>query len=100
MSNWERPTTLQDIGFNTILAFVESLRGIAEVYEDPQLSGNEMLMYWDDQQGLHPVVGMGISTYAVQRPNHNDDFNYVKWAAMGWLAKTTYDGNKCALFAD
>jgi hypothetical protein len=100
MSNWERPTTLQDIGFRTILEFVMSLRGIAEVYEDPQLSGNEMFMYWDDQQGFHPVVGMGISTYAVQRPNHNDDFNYVKWAAMGWLAKTTYDGNKCALFAD
>ncbi len=99
MSNWERPTSLADIGFRNILEFVMSLRGIKEVYEDPELSGNEMFMYWDDQQGFHPVVGMGISTYAVQRQNHNDDFNFVKWTAVGWLAKTDFSGNKCALFA-
>ena len=99
MSNWERPTSLADIGFNNILSFVLSLRGIADVYEDPELSGNEMFMYWGDQQGFHPVVGAGISTYAVQRPNFNDDFNFVKWTAVGWLAKTDFTGNKCALFA-
>ncbi|MDB4306041.1 DUF6260 family protein [bacterium] len=99
MSNWERPTSLQDIGFNNILAFVLSLRGIVEVYEDPELSGNQMLMYWDDQQGLHPVIGMAVSTYAVPRVMHNDDFNYVKWCATGWLAKTTYEGLKCAIYA-
>lgn len=99
MSNWERPTSLSDTGFGNILLFVLSLRGIAEVYEDPELTGNQMFMYWDDQQGFHPVVGQGISTYAVPRVMHNDDFNYVKWCAVGWLAKTTYDGLKCAIYA-
>jgi len=97
MSNWERPTSLADIGFRNILEFVMSLRGIKDVYEDPELSGNEFFMYWDSQEGFHPVVGMGISSYAVQRQAHNDDFNFVKWCAQGWLAKTDFTGNKCAL---
>jgi hypothetical protein len=100
MSNWERSVALTDSTFGKILDFIEELRGIKEVYEDPELSGNEMFMFWDSQQGFHPVVGMGISTYAVQRQAHNDDFNFIKWNSVGWLAKTDFSDNKCALFAD
>lgn len=100
MSNWERSVALTDSTFGTILSFVLELRGIIEVYEDPEMVDNEIFFFWDNQMGFHPVVGMGISTYAVQRNAHNDDFNFVKWNAVGWLAKTDFSGNKCALFAD
>ncbi len=98
MSNWERSVALTDSTFGSILSFVETLKGIAEVYEDSRLVGNELVMYWDDQQGFHPVVGMGINSYAVPRQFHNADFNFIKWAAVGFLAKTDFSNRKCAIF--
>lgn len=98
MSNWERPFSTAEGMFGTIGEYVAKLRGIAEIYEDSRLVGNEIVMYWDDQQGFHPVVGMGLSTYATPRVNHNDDFKFIKWAAVGFLAKTDYEGRKCALY--
>ena len=98
MSNWERPFSTNEGTFGTILDMVMRLRGISEVYEDSRLVGNQIVMYWDDQQGFHPVVGMGMSTYATPRVNHNDDFRFIKWAAVGFLAKTDYEGRKCALY--
>lgn len=99
MSHWEDDYSA-DKGDNTIRERVERLRGIAEVYEDSELTGNQIVLYWDDQQGFHPVVGMGISSYAVPRVYHNDDFQFIKWAAVGFLAKTDYTGRKCALYGE
>lgn len=99
MSNWERPFTTSDAMFGTILEYVGKLRGIAEIYEDSELVGNELVLYWDDQQGFHPVVGMGMSTYMVPRQFHNSDFTAIKWAAVGFLAKNDAEGRKCALYA-
>lgn len=98
MSNWERPFSTSEGMFGTIGEYVAKLRGISEIYEDSKLVGNEIVMYWDDQQGFHPVVGMGMSTYATPRVYHNDDFRFIKWAAVGFLAKTDYEGRKCALY--
>lgn len=100
MTNWEKPVSLSEIGFSTILAFVQSLRGIIEVYEDSELVDNQVVMYWGDQQGLHPVTGMALSSYAVPRTFHNDDFNFIKWAAVGFISKTDFNGNKCALYGE
>lgn len=99
MSNLERVFSTAEGVFGTIEDMVKKLRGIEEIYEDSALVGNEIVMYWADQQGFHPVVGMAISTYAVERKMHNDDFNYVKWAAVGFLAKTDAENRKCALYA-
>lgn len=98
MSNWERPFSTGDATFGTILEYIMKLRGISEVYEDSRLVGNQIVMYWDDVQGFHPVVGMGMSTYAAPRVYHNDDFRFIKWAAVGFLAKTDYEDRKCALY--
>lgn len=100
MSNWEQPFATTDAMFGTILEFVGKLRGIVEIYEDSRLVGNQLVMYWDDQQGFHPVVGMGMSTYMVPRQFHNSDFTAIKWAAVGFLAKTDAENRKCALYAE
>lgn len=100
MSNWERPFSITDSLFGTVLEYIMKLRGISEIYEDSRLVGNQITMFWDDQQGFHPVVGMGISTYAVPRLNHNSDFNFIKWAAVGFIAKTDFEGRTCALYAE
>lgn len=97
-SNWERVFSTAEGTFGTIMDMIMKLRGIAEIVEDSELTGNEVAMIFISQQGMHPVVGMGMSTYAVPRVNHNDDFNYVKWAAVGFLAKNDFSGKTCALY--
>lgn len=97
-SNWERVFTTATGAFGTIRDMIANLRGIVEIYEDSELVGNQLTMFWDDQQGFHPVVGMAISSYAVQRANHNDDFNFIKWAGVGFLSKTDFSNRKCALY--
>ena len=99
MSNWERPFSGSDFGFGTILDMVKKLRGISDVYEESALTGNQIALYWDDLMGLHPVVGMGINTYAVPRQFHNSDFAFIKWCAVGFCAKVSKSGKKCALYA-
>jgi hypothetical protein len=97
-SNWERVFSTSEGIFGDIRAMIGRLRGIVEIYEDSELVGNQLTMFWDDQQGFHPVVGMAISSYAVQRINHNDDFNFIKWAGVGFLSKTDFSSRKCALY--
>ena len=99
LSNWERPYSTADGTFGTIAEYVAKLRGITEIYEDSEIVGNELVMYWDDQQGLHPVVGMGMSSYAVPRTMPNSDHSFIMMTAVGFLAKTDYSGRKCALYA-
>lgn len=99
-SNWERMYDSDNSSNVTILDMIKKLTGIAEIYEDSALTGNQLVMYWDDLQGFHPVTGMALSSYAVPRVYHNDNFDFVKWAAVGFVAKSTYTGKKCALYAD
>lgn len=98
LSNWERPFSVTDSLFGTVLEYVMKLRGISEIYEDSRLTGNQIVMFWDDQQGFHPVVGMGLSSYAVPRLTHNADFNFIKWCAVGFIVKTDFEGRTCALY--
>lgn len=99
MSSWERPFTTSDGTFGTIGQYIGQLRGIVEIYEDSELIGNELALYWDDQQGFHPVVGMGMASYALPRTMPNSDHSFIMMTAAGFLAKTDYDGRKCALYA-
>lgn len=100
MSNMERFVDPQTWTLGTIKDLVMRLEGIAEIYIDSALTGGKFIMYWDDQQGLHPVVGMGINTYAVPRQFHNSDFAFVKWSAVGFCAKTSFSGKKCVVYGD
>lgn len=98
-SNWERPFSVGDSVFGTIGEYIGKLRGIAEIYEDSELVGNQMAMFWADQQGFCPVVGMAINTYAMPRQTPTANFDFVKWSAVGFVAKSSYTGKKCALYA-
>ena len=100
MSNMEKFVSADTWWSGTIKDLVLKLEGIAEIYIDSALTGGKFIMYWDDQMGLHPVVGMGINTYAVPRQFHNSDFAFVKWSAVGFCAKTSFSGKKCVLFGN
>jgi hypothetical protein len=99
-SNWERPFATADGSFGTIGDYISKLRGIAEIVEDDQLTGNQIAMFYDDQQGFHAVSGMAMSTYAVPRQYHNSPFDYIMWNAMGFVSKSDFAGRKCALYAE
>lgn len=101
MTNWLRPTTLQTTGFGNILTFVMSMTDgrIVVTYEDSKLSGNEAFFYVDSTRGFHAKTGMGMSSYAVPRVMHNDPYNFIKWGAFGFMAKTTFGSKRCALYA-
>lgn len=99
MSNLERVYSQSEGVYGTILDMVQKLLGIKEVYEDSKLSGNQIIMYWADLQGMHAVVGSAIATEAEPRDRFNSPFAYTKYAALGFVPKTDFSGRKCALFA-
>lgn len=101
MSNWLRPTSTNDSTFGNILAFVSAtLAGrIGEIYEDSNLTDNQVFFYVDSRQGLHAKTGMAMSSYALPRFKHNDPYNFVKWMATGFMSKTTFGGLRKALYA-
>lgn len=101
MSNLDKRVYSTATGaWGTILQYIEGLRYFAEVYEDSNLSGNQIAMYLDDQMGFHMVSGMAMSTYANPRLYHNSPFTYTKWAAMGFVSKNDTQDRKCALYAE
>ena len=99
-SNWERVFSTAEGIFGTIEDMIMKLTGIGEIVEDSRLTGNQIAMLWLDSSGFHPVTGMAISSYALPRLRHNDDYNFIKWAAVGFLARNDYTGRKCALYAE
>jgi hypothetical protein len=99
MSYWERtPYSVDDATFGNILTFIKNLRYFEEIYEDSELTGNQIIMYWDDQQGFHAVSGMAMSTYALPRQFHNSPFAYTKWTALGFMAKTDAENRRNVLY--
>ncbi len=99
-SNFERVFSTAEGIFGTIADMVMRLRGVVEIVEDSELVGNQIAFtYLDAMEGFHPVTGMAISSYAMRRDAPNDDFNYMKWAAMGFMSRNSYSGFKCALYA-
>jgi len=98
-SNWERPFATADSSFGTIGDYISRLRGIKEIYEDSNLTGNQCSFLYNDQAGFHGVSGMAINTYALPRQFHNSPFAYTKWCALGFNAKEDFSDRKCALYA-
>lgn len=100
ISYWEKiPYSLNDKGFGTVLSYIEGLRGIKSVYEDPELTGGkELLFAFFSQQGFHAVTGQALSTYMDERVKKRDPFTLIKWMAQGYLAKSDFKGQKTALY--
>ncbi len=80
----------------TIRQRVLDLGGIGEIMVDNSLVGNQLaLVYLNGTEGLHSVTAMPISTYPVERLRHNDPYEWIKWAKVGFqckVRKTEVDG--------
>lgn len=99
-SNWERISSTEDSTFGNIMTTVKAfVSGIEEVFEDSNLTGNQIFFYSEGFEGLQAKIGMAMSTYALPRFKHNDDFTYVKWMAAGFIARETYGGRDSCLYA-
>lgn len=99
-TNWANRVYSTATGaWGTIWDYISNLFYFDEVYVDSNLDGNQIAMYWDDQQGFHAVSGMAMSTYALPREYHNAPFDYVKWCAQGFVSKTDADDRFTALYA-
>jgi hypothetical protein len=99
-SNWERPLSNADSTFGSLGKYIQAnLRGIVEIIEDDKLVGNKIVFLQNNQDGFHAVSGMAINTYAVPRQLHNSPYAYVKFCAVGFMAKQDFSGKKTALYA-
>lgn len=99
-SRWEDEFDSANSSNVTVEEMILKLSGISEVIEDSALEGNQISFVFLSQQGFHPVVGMPISTEPVERRGSRDDYNFIKWAAVGFIAKQTKSGKTCALYAE
>lgn len=95
----EQPFTLQQTGFGKLMDMLKSIDGIREIYADPQLTSNEFALLHIGFEGLSAVTGMALSTVAVPRQIYNDDFQFIKACATGFLARSDYNDNKACLYA-
>lgn len=99
MSNFQRFYTDNDAGFGTILEMLLRLRGVADIKEDAQLSGNEVVGLVLDPQFIRPLVGMAVTTVPLVRSNPFDNYNFITWSNVGLEIKTDYDNRTGVLYA-
>lgn len=99
MSNFERYYSDNFSTGESITMQLLKLTGIADIKETALLVGNEMFFTWLNPMGIRPLIGMGISTFAIPRQTQLDDYNFVTWGAMGIQFQQDYDGRKSNLFA-
>lgn len=100
MANWMRPGSANDAAFGSILMAVKAfMPDFVNIYEDSNLQNNQILLYVAGRDGLHSRVGMAMSSYALQRTQHNDPYNFVKWFAAGFMCRESKGGYKRALYA-
>ena len=100
MANWRRYGSANDAAFGTIFAMVQALYPeLTSISEDPKLSGNQLFVGKFGTDGVHAKSAMAMSSYALPRFKHNDNFDFVKWMAAGFVASETYGGKDCAVYA-
>lgn len=99
MSNFQRYYSTSDVGFGTILRALLELVGVADIKEDAQLSGNEVIGVVLDAQFIRPLVGMAVATVPLVRSNPFDNYNFVTWSNVGLEIKTDYDNRSGVLYA-
>jgi len=99
MSNFQRYFSTSDVGFGTILQSLLNLNGVADIKEDAQLSGNELIGVVLDAQFIRPLVGMAVTTVPLVRQNPMDNYNFLTWSNVGLEIKTDYDSRSGVLYA-
>lgn len=98
-TNLERHYNENDVGYGTILEDLLKLSGVAAIKESSKLSGNELFACVLSSEFIRPLVGMGVNTIAIPRPNPFDNHNFITWGAMGLQVVTDYNGKTGVLYA-
>lgn len=71
----------------TVLEEIKRLSGIADIKEDAQLTGNQILIVPLSAGVIAPVVGQAVGTVADPRQFYNSDYIWRTWGAMGLMVK-------------
>jgi len=98
MSAFETPYSTADATYGMLKDMLLKLSGIGEIYEDPELSGNQMLFAKFSQDGTHAVTGLGLSSFKAQRQDIDSPHIWRKMLAQGFISKNTAAGRKTALY--
>ncbi len=96
--NWERNFSTQ-YGSTRILDQLAGLQGVASIKVTNKQTGNQLMAFPLDGMSVRPIVGMGMSTFALPRPIYNSNFEFVSSTAVGWNVNIDYFGKTCALYA-
>jgi hypothetical protein len=99
MSNFQRFYNENDVGFGTILNALRQLSGVADIKEDAQLSGNEVIGLVLSSQFIRPLVGMAVTTVPLTRNNPFDNYNFITWSNVGLEIKTDFENRSGVLYA-
>lgn len=99
MSNLERKFSAQ-YDAKIIRQELAELMGVEDIKVTSKLTGNQLMAFPLDRNRIRPVVGMGLNTVAMARPNWNSNYNFVVWGAIGFEVRTDFSGNTCVLNAD
>lgn len=98
-SSWEREYSAADGTFGTIKDWIARLDNIDEIYVDGTLIGEECAINYVALDGLHSITGMAMGSFALPRNLYNSDYNFMMAMATGFMARQSYAGKKCALYA-
>ena len=87
-------------GDNTIMQRLLGIPTVSEIVATSALSGNEILSMVLSSEYIQPLVGMGVSTIALARPNYNSPFAFDTVSAMGLNIKRDFaNGGTAVQFA-
>lgn len=98
ISNMERKFSTQ-YDSKIIMQELADLVGVGAIKESSKLIGNQLMGFPTDGTNVRPVVGMGVNTVSMARPNFNSNHNFATWAAIGWEVREDFSGNTCAVYA-
>jgi hypothetical protein len=84
---------------DTILQTLLKLTGVDAIKEDPELSGNQVLIATMTSRFMRLLTGMAVNTVPLVRNNPNDNFNFMVWAATGMEVLTDFDGKTGVAYA-
>ena len=98
ISNMERKFSTQ-YDTKIIMQELADLIGVGAIKETSKLTGNQIMGFPLGGTNVRPVVGMGVNTVAMARPNFNSNHNFATWAAIGWEVREDFAGNTCAVYA-
>lgn len=83
----------------TIMQELADLMGVAGIKVTSKLAGNQIMAFPLDSGFVRPIVGMGVNTTALARPNFNSSHRFMVWGAVGWEVRTDFNGQTCAIYA-